>query len=36
MLEQEHTSGEVLQAFDRINPEMTETQEKSSCCIGTS
>lgn len=33
MLNQEHTSGEVLQAFDRINPEdETEEKKNSQCC----
>ncbi len=34
MLNQEHTSGEVLQAFDRINPDddIEDNNKKSSCC----
>ena len=33
MLNQEHTSGEVLQAFDKINPEdETEDKKNSQCC----
>ena len=35
MLNQEHTSGEVLQAFDRINPEEdgAENKKKTGCCL---
>ena len=33
MLEQEHNSGEVLQAFDRINPETEPIQTGSKCCF---
>lgn len=35
MLNQEHTSGEVLQAFDRIYPEdepEAGNKKKSQCC----
>lgn len=33
MLNQEHTSGEVLQAFDRIEQEATGRNDSSKCCI---
>ncbi|XP_003383085.1 PREDICTED: ras-related protein Rab-7L1-like [Amphimedon queenslandica] len=32
MLEQEHSSGEVLQAFDRLNPDIFEERSNSGCC----
>lgn len=33
MLEQEHVSGEALQAFDKINKDSFESQDNGRCCI---